>query len=730
MASEAAIVYTDAGGAHRVIVGDSIIVGRDPATCQIVLTDSKCSRRHCVIEACTEGTTVTDLASRNGTLLNGHRLRANEGALICHRDRLIIGQQVLVFDAPDQKGSGPPADLDQSNLTIFERPGDIHYAQEADPLLLSKEEAKSANIDELRRAAERLNLLVDVGQSVSRIDNPHELLKSFLEKLFEVFPQADSGVILLYGPDGSIPAALNPDGTVQQHGDTAIRREHLAVKFRDNRPREIKLSRTILQRMREKRESLLFSLNTQGTATDLLNPDSLLQMNIQSLICAPLWAGASDLGLVQLAAKSGTLAFSKEDLKVLTMLTGLVALLIRNTDLTLKSAREASARENLMRFLSPVLAERLMSGHLKAELGGAERKGTIFYSDIVGFTRMGGNMSPQNIVTLLNRYLKVMQSIIFRRGGSVDKCAGDQIMAFWGVLDERPDGALQAAAAGLEMQIAMFEFNRNERVKAEIALPPQALGHAVGVNTGIVCAGNIGSDQKIEFTVIGHTVNVAARIESVAGRYHVFVGPDTYNEIADRAFCFKVPPFPVKNVDAPLTLYSVRGLALPHEENGKTGPGQAAPPKLEDMLFCLPCLVRTPDGVATNAVATGFLGGEDGDTKIILQADAPVEIGSEVAIEWDVPEKSTLPTVNGVVERRSRFPQKTVAGAELGDPAHSRRNNAIIALTQVGHGASAKVLPPGALIVDIPKLPKAFLGWRPGLLLPSDLKTHSEVKRN
>ena len=315
----------------------------------------------------------------------------------------------------------------------------------------------------------------------------------------------------------------------------------------------------------------------------------------------------------------------------------------------------------------------------------------------------------------------------------IDKCPGDQIMAYWGVLDERPDHALQAAAAGLEMQIAMFEFNRNERVREELELPPEPLAQGVGINSGEVCAGNIGGDQKIEFTIIGNAVNIAARIESAAGRTQVYVGPETYERIRTHALCFRLPPIRARNVAEPLTLYSVRGL-IPPPDSDAASSGTAIPPPepgkagVGHLLLCLPCLLEHAGG-STPALLTGILRGDKQHAKLILVAEHALELGSAVTLKFQVAEKPGLPPITGQTERCSRFPQRN--SPELPEnPGLSRSQAAVIAVTQPGVGATAKALPPGAIVIDVPALPATYLSWKPGTLEASDFTDAEQLQRS
>ena len=469
------IVTGPDGATNRYRLGDLSVIGRHPE-CQIVLADPMSSRRHCKIERTPQGIFyVEDNGSANGTLVNGEPLKTR--ILFNNGDTIQIGSTLLVLrlDVAAARAGGGGAE-GMTLLRLDDEGGaspSVDHFVKADAKVISDEEAATSDVSKLKRVTERLKLLIDVGQAMGTSLDPHKLLNTCLDKLFEVFPQTDRGLIVLYGPDASLPTQLTPE---KDQGASLDRRKGAFTKVKlkggataqDN---EIKLSKTVLNRVRSERQSVLVS-DASGDAAGM----SMARFEIKSLMCVPLLIGKDDLGIIQLETKSRQHAFNKEDLSIMTAVAGQVAVVIRNSELALNAAAEAVQRENLSRFLSPQLVEGVVKGNLSVSLGGTEKKGTIFFSDIVSFTKMAEKMSAHNVVTLLNRYFTVMQNIIFKRGGSIDKCAGDAIMAHWGVIGDAPGFTVAAVTSSVEMQIALFAFNRDETRKKEIVLPPDTAG--------------------------------------------------------------------------------------------------------------------------------------------------------------------------------------------------------------------------------------------------------------
>jgi adenylate cyclase len=174
-------------------------------------------------------------------------------------------------------------------------------------------------------------------------------------------------------------------------------------------------------------------------------------------------------------------------------------------------AERDQVRDLLDKNVSPAVATRLLREG--SALGGEERTVTVLFADLRGFTTLSEHLAPTEVVTLLNRYLDRMSAVIEAEGGIIDKFIGDEIMALFGAPVASGDDANRALRAALGMRTALATFNRELAAEGR---PPLAFG--VGINTGPVVAGNIGSQRRLNYSVIGDAVNLAARLQTLTRR--------------------------------------------------------------------------------------------------------------------------------------------------------------------------------------------------------------------
>ena len=192
-------------------------------------------------------------------------------------------------------------------------------------------------------------------------------------------------------------------------------------------------------------------------------------------------------------------------------------------------------RDTLSRYVSPSMTEEILKNPEILQLGGQRRHVTVLFADIKGFTSLSEKRDPAEVVEMLNHYFTQMVDLVFEHQGTLDKFLGDGLMAFFGAPLEVPQAASQAVACAIAMQ------QRLHALKQEGATPIQ--GVWVGVNTGEAIIGNIGSDKRMDFTIIGDVVNVAARLLEVGREQQasIVIGESTYREVEDN---FNLKPGP------------------------------------------------------------------------------------------------------------------------------------------------------------------------------------------
>src|SRR5690606_16087006 len=208
-----------------------------------------------------------------------------------------------------------------------------------------------------------------------------------------------------------------------------------------------------------------------------------------------------------------------EDLQFLVAFSGLAAIGIRNTRYAEQLQQEAMVRSNFERYFAPNVAAAIVQQREAVRLGGERRPVTVLFSDIRGFTTLSEALEPEEIASFLTDYFSEMVEIIFDHGGTLDKFIGDAIMALWGAPIAHADDADRALNAAIAMQKAVDDLNAQWAAAGR----PQ-IGVGIGINHGEAFAGNIGSHRRLEYTVIGDTVNTAARICKDAEAGEILVG--------------------------------------------------------------------------------------------------------------------------------------------------------------------------------------------------------------
>jgi adenylate cyclase len=221
-----------------------------------------------------------------------------------------------------------------------------------------------------------------------------------------------------------------------------------------------------------------------------------------------------------------------------------------------KSLREKEVIKGAFsKYVTKNVMNRILEHPDGLKLGGEKRVITVFFSDIRGFTPMSEVLSAEEVVHLLNEYFTAMTTIIFKYEGTIDKFMGDAIMAVYGAPIEMSDHAERAVFAAIEMSAKMKELQAKWRAEGK-----REVNIGIGINTGEVVVGNIGSNERMEYTSIGDNVNLTQRLESVAEKGQILISAATYERVKHKINATMLDPIKVKGKVDKVQAYSVEGL--------------------------------------------------------------------------------------------------------------------------------------------------------------------------
>lgn len=600
------------------VLEDDSTIGRSLKN-SISLLDGRASRQHARVFREGEDYFIMDLKSANGTFLNSRPIVPEKPFKLNQSDEIQISSTRLKFTLhDDSEKSSTLSQFDGLSVRVSGDDGgskspSVNMSLDASMSMVAVRPEEHSDKG-LQDAVKRLQAMCQVSIALGSIVESEKLMAKIIDCIFDLFQHAERAFIMLKDKnrDKLVPVAARS-------------------RKQDVGSDEIAVSKSIINEVVTNKRSILS--NDAMSDDRFSNQMSVVNFSIRSMICAPLLVGEDILGFIQVDTASGVKSFSEEDLEILTGISSQAAIAVKNVQLYEDVEMETSRRTSLQRYFSPNMVEMLMSNNLNTELGGKRYNGTIFFSDIIGFTAMSETMPPEHVVANLNRYFTIMQKIIYDNGGNVDKFGGDAIMAFWSVPQHVDDDEARAIITGLKMQNSQWAFNRTLLKEGQ-----KTIHMGVGINTGDFVAGNVGSEEKIEFTLIGDNVNLAARIESHAGRGQVFIASTTYDLVKDQVIAIKLPPVMLKGKSMAATIYSIRGVAIENNE----------------IIVSFPCDILNKQGVlAGDGIVTAVIGSGK-DLRLILNSSENLDQGETVGLRMKIKEYHEPVGCVAVVEKSSQ----------------------------------------------------------------------------
>lgn len=481
-----------------------VVIGR-AREADVHLDDPSLSRRHCEVRKNQGLWVLRDLGSFNGTYCNNLAISEHK---LQHDDQVQLGMSVLTFQlSPEERRQ-------MSGLFGTDPHGDTA---------------------ELSRRLRNFMFLLDIAKAVSGELDTRKLLELVVEKGIGL-TNAERGFLIRFADgDHTFEVARNRAWQPIEEPEKKISRSVIASVFGTGEP--------------------VLTIDAQSDLAGM--SQTIAALEVWSLMCAPLKVKERVIGCIYVDSSVAEQEFSQESLNLLQAFADQAAIAIENATLYQEMQQSREAEKHVRQVFQKYVPKDVVQRALKISDGGrlsSKQVATVLFSDIRGFTSISERMEPEEVVAFLNDYLQRMVAIVFDEGGIVDKFIGDAVMAVFGAPIERPDDAARAVRAGQRMLEELDKFNAEQAKRGGVHI---RIG--IGIHTGRLIAGNIGSDRKMEYTVIGDTVNIASRVQDLTKEFGVelIITQGCYEATGKNVPVRQLPPVHVKGKELALIVFEV-----------------------------------------------------------------------------------------------------------------------------------------------------------------------------
>ncbi len=521
--SVATLIVTDGESQHEVVLGTLTSIGRESRNL-VQIRDRLVSKEHCLIRFDPDhGYVIKDLGSSNGTFVNEELIEGE--VLLRSGDSISIGATMLRFVWESLEAERLSMDDGNEIVQLKEIRAKVPPRQEN---FLPEKDIQDEVI--LRADYEKLRVTYELQRSIGHERAIDCIFGRILAYTFELL-DCDRAVILMADESGE----LKPR----------------AFKTKKDEERML-ISSTMIKKVQS--EKVGFISADALTDKRFESARSIALQMVRSSMTVPVLYDNDLLGIMIIDSSVSVDAYSEKDLSLLTNIANQTAQFIKNAEMAKQIEMDAVTRERFRRLLSPDLAEMVVSGKLKVEKGGESRVSTVLFVDIRGFTSLSEELNASMVLQMLNEFFEMMVEIVFHYEGTVDKFVGDMMMAIWGAPVAHPDDPIRAVKAALDMQSALSGYNK---IRGVMGKPPIHVG--IGINTGELVAGYMGSTRTMSYSVIGDAVNTASRLCSAAKAGETLISEDTYQKVEGQFQFVELKPLHAKGKSKPLKVFSVVG---------------------------------------------------------------------------------------------------------------------------------------------------------------------------
>src|SRR3954466_13270845 len=526
--------YVDLGVPRVMDLKHELSVGRTEGN-DLILNHPSVSRKHARFELRGDNWWIVDLKSTNGVKLNGNLVTE---AQVAAGDKLSVGSVLLDARALPSVDFNADSMFDNPSGTVIRRISDFNseFGLDISEALENKgpitRPPSQPGLREPAVSREKIfQVLVQVAKALLASEELQVVLTTVMDIIFRYLP-VERGLIILFDEEGNPVPKLTKfiDGAEQQ---------------------DIPISRTILKMVAQQQVALMTSNALEDAR--LLGGKSIAIHGIRSAMCVPLWNRQRVIGAVQVDSPIHIGSFTEEDLDLLTALANFAAVAIERAQLAEKIEEEKKIRSRMERYHSPAVVDEIVKGLISTESEVRSTDLSILFADISGFTPMSESKKPEEVAEFLSHFFSCAVESIFAYGGTLDKFIGDAVMAFFGAPIPQDNHADRAVLAGLMMQRLVGDWNA-ERAKTD--LPPVFI--RIGINSGLAVVGNVGTEKRVDYTVLGSSVNIASRLESgVAKPGQVVISQNTMDRVIGSFDTEPLGEFVLKGLQQKMPVFAV-----------------------------------------------------------------------------------------------------------------------------------------------------------------------------
>jgi adenylate cyclase len=526
------IHYVDLGVPRITDVRSELSIGRTEGN-DLVLNHPSVSRKHARLETRNNQWWIIDLKSTNGVKINGTLIA--EGA-IGAGDKILVGSvQLDVKAMPSVEFTGESM-FDNPSGTVIRRISDFNseFGLDLGEVAAQAVRPPSEPGSPGQFTREKIfQVLVQVAKSLLQTEELSDLLNTVMDMIFKYLP-VERGLIILYDESGNPVPKLTKFIEGADAGD-------------------IPISRTILKMVAEQQVSLMTSNALEDAR--LLGGKSIAIHGIRSAMCVPLWNRQHVIGAVQVDSPIHIGRFTEEDLDLLTALANFAAVAIERAQLAEKIEQERKIRSKMERYHSPAVIDEIVRGaatDYEDDVKTADV--SILFADISGFTTISETKAPEEVAAYLSNFFSAAVDSIFAYGGTLDKFIGDAVMAFFGAPIPQDDHADRAVLAGLMMMERVEQWNQE---REGLGLPVVRI--RIGINSGPAVVGNVGTEKRVDYTVLGSSVNIASRLESgVAKPGQLVVSQNTLDRMIGSFETESLGEFALKGLQQKMPVWAIK----------------------------------------------------------------------------------------------------------------------------------------------------------------------------